>query len=96
MNTLQIIEEMNANPALAEDLRTVVLSRELLAIPASISSIDERLDKLVQISEKHETRLDSIDERLVRLAEISEKHETRLDSIDERLVRLAEISEKHE
>ncbi len=82
MKTLEIIEEMQANPALAEELRAVVLSRELLAVPERLASIDERLDKLVEVSKQHEARLAGIDERLA--------------GIDERLDKLVEISRHHD
>ena len=99
MNTLEIIEEMNANPALVEELRAILLTREILELPKLVAGIDQRLDRLAALAERHEERLDSIDQRLDRLAALAERHEEtlaelvaltrrhdeRLDGIDQRL-----------
>ncbi len=67
MNTLEIIEEMRANPALAEELRAVVLSRELLALPERMASVDDRLARLLEVSERHEATLERLEATLERL-----------------------------
>ena len=82
MNTLEIIQEMRANPALAEELRAVLLSRGLLELP-------ELVREIARLAERHDERLNAIDERLAR-------HEERLNDIDERLARLVEITQRHD
>ena len=94
MNTLEIIEEMRANPALAEELRAVVLSRELLALPERMASVDDRLARLLEVSERHEATLERLEatvERheaiLTRLLEVSERHEATLERLEATLER---------
>ncbi len=76
MDTLEIIRQIEADPALAAQLRAVLLGDQRL------HKIEDRLDKLVEVSERHE-------ETLARLVEVSERHE-------ETLARLVEVSERHE
>ncbi len=90
MDTLEIIRQIEADPALAAQLRAVLLGDQRL------HKIEDRLDKLVEVSERHE-------ETLARLVEVSERHEetlARLVEVSERheetLARLVEVSERHE
>ena len=110
MNTLEIIEEMNTNPALAEDLRAVILTRDLLRLPADVATIDERLDKLVQISARHEETLaqlvestKKLEETTAHLAQTSQRHEVTLaqlvestKKLEETTAHLAQTSQRHE
>ncbi len=50
MNTLEIIEEMHANPALTEMMRAVLLTEELLGLPGKVA-------ELTQAQVKTEARL---------------------------------------
>ena len=61
MNTLEIITEMRQNPSLAEELRAVVLSERLLELPEKVASMDDKLEKLIEISKRHESRLSRIE-----------------------------------
>ena len=88
MNTLEIIREMRADPALAEELRAVVLDEELRRLP-------ESLRELVEVSKRHEQRLDGIDAHLVsldrsvaELVEVSKRHDEHLVALDRRVGRL--------
>ena len=89
MNTLEIIREMRADPALAEELRAVVLDEELRRLP-------ESLRELVEVSKRHEQRLDGIDAHLVsldrsvaELVEVTKAHE-------QSLAELVEVSKRHD
>ena len=83
MDTLEIIRQIEADPALAAQLRAVLLGDQRL------HKIEDRLDKLVEVSERHE-------ETLARLVEVSERHEETLVRHEETLARLVEVSERHE
>jgi hypothetical protein len=89
MNTLEIIQEMQANPALAEELRAVVLSRELLAVPERIASMDDRLARLLEVSERHEETLERHEATL-------ERHEATMERHEAIHTRLLEVAERHQ
>ncbi len=110
MNTLEIIREMRADPALAEELRAVVLDEELRRLP-------ESLRELVEVSKRHEQRLDGIDAHLVsldrsvaelvevtkaheqslaELVEVSKRHDAHLVSLDRSVAELVEVSKRHD
>ncbi len=74
MNTLEIIEEMRINPALASELRAVLLSEELLSLPERMLAMERTLAELVEISKRHENTL-------AELVEISKRHDGRLGNI---------------
>ncbi len=64
MNTLEIIEEMHANPALTEMMRAVLLTEELLGLPGKVAELTQaqvkteaRLEELTQAQVKTEARL---------------------------------------
>ncbi len=82
MNTLEIIEEMRINPALASELRAVLLSEELLSLPERMLAMENTLAELVEISKRHENTL-------AELVEISKRHENTL-------AELVEISKRHD
>ncbi len=82
MNTLEIIEEMRINPALASELRAVLLSEELLSLPERMLAMERTLAELVEISKRHENTL-------AELVEISKRHENTL-------AELVEISKRHD
>ncbi|MCL4449175.1 MAG: hypothetical protein M1483_00570 [Actinobacteria bacterium] len=110
MNTLEIITEMRQNPSLAAELRAVVLSERLLELPEKVASMDDKLEKLIEISKRHESRLSRIEKiaerhetTLAELVEVSKRHESRLSRIEKiaerheaTLAELVEISKRHE
>ena len=89
MNTLEIIEEMRINPALASELRAVLLSEELLSLPERMLAMERTLAELVEISKRHENTL-------AELVEISKRHENTLARHENTLAELVEISKRHE
>ena len=48
MDTLEILREMRADPALAEDVRKIVLTEELLKLP---SKVDRLVDAVADLTE---------------------------------------------
>ncbi len=89
MNTLEIIQEMNANPALADELRSVLLSKDLLSLPEHINKFDARFDTM-------DTRFDQVDVRLDTMDTRFDQVDVRLDTIDTSLGELKELGKKHE
>ncbi len=89
MNTLEIIEEMRINPALASELRAVLLSEELLSLPERMLAMERTLAELVEISKRHENTLARHENTLAELVEISKRHENTL-------AELVEISKRHD
>ncbi len=81
MNTLEIIEEMRINPALASELRAVLLSEELLSLPERMLAMERTLAELVEISKRHENTLARHENTLAELVEISKRHDGRLGNI---------------
>ncbi|MHB8263655.1 MAG: hypothetical protein ACYDGY_07895 [Acidimicrobiales bacterium] len=64
MNTLEIIREMRQDPALAEELRAVVLSRELLKLPEVVAELSKTVAELsktvaylLEVVKRHEDDL---------------------------------------
>ncbi len=103
MNTLEIIEEMRINPALASELRAVLLSEELLSLPERMLAMERTLAELVEISKRHENTLAELVEiskrhenTLAELVEISKRHENTLARHENTLAELVEISKRHE
>ncbi len=86
---------MRSDPALAEELRAVVLDEELRRLPEAVrelvevskrhdehlAELDRNVAELVEVSKRH-------DEHLAELVEVSKRHDKRLDGIDAHLVRL--------
>ena len=83
MNTLEIIEEMRSNPALAEELRAVLLSRELLALPERMVAVEDRLSRL-------EASVQALEASVQALAEISERHEASIARLSREIGRLSD------
>ncbi len=97
MNTLEIIEEMRSNPALAEELRAVLLSRELLALPERTVAVEDRLSRLeasVQALEASvqalQASVQALEASVQALAEISERHEASIARLSREIGRLSD------
>jgi hypothetical protein len=95
VNTFEIIQEMRANPALAEELRAVLLTREVLEMPSRLARIEAALEELTAISRRHEERLAQHEERLARieaaleeLVAITRQHDERLGRVEAHVGRL--------
>ncbi|MGH9104604.1 MAG: hypothetical protein ACRDZX_01965 [Acidimicrobiales bacterium] len=76
MDTLEIIRQMEADPALLARVRAVVLSEELLQLPQRLAGTDARLA----------ARLDELE---VRVAEMDSRLSARLETLSARLEALA-------
>ncbi len=70
------------------EVRRIILSEELLNLPAMVSRIDGRLDGIDGHLNRVDGRLDGIDVRIDRMETRQDRMEVRLDSIDGRLDRM--------
>ena len=64
MDTLEIIRQLQADPALKAQLRAVLLSEEVLGLPERIERVDEQLEKLVQVAQSHDKRLQRLENQV--------------------------------
>lgn len=85
MDTLEIIRQLRADPALADELRAVLLSQEFLQLPERIGRVELELTELrrelVEMDARLTSRLDAVEGRLDAV-------EGRLDVGDRRLQNL--------
>jgi uncharacterized coiled-coil protein SlyX len=87
MDTAEIIAQMRANPALAEELRAVLLSRELLGLPAQMERVEAQIASLTERMERVEAQIASLTERMERV-------EAQIAALTERMERVeAQIAE---
>ena len=101
-----LVRLLQQHPEWQEELRRLVLSRELFTVPAelrdlrvemerSFSELAQRMSELADITRAHASRLDQIDERLDRLAttvaELSQTSTRHAQSLSE----LADITRAH-
>ncbi len=70
MNTLEIIREMRADPALAEELRAVVLDEELRRLPEIVKRLAESTEAFQASTEAFQA---STEARLTELAEAQKR-----------------------
>ena len=93
MDTTEIIRQMRENPALAEEMRAVLLSEELLSLPMKVSQMDlrltEQINKLAIRVEELATRLEELATRVEELAEAQSRTEARLEELATRVEELA-------
>ncbi len=93
MDATEIIRQMRENPALAEEMRAVLLSEELLSLPMKVSQMDlrltEQINKLAIRVEELATRLEELATRVEELAEAQSRTEARLEELATRVEELA-------
>lgn len=89
VDTLEIIRQLESDPALRAHLRAVLLGDEMLSLPEITRHLAEALDQLTERVDQLTVRLDQLTERLDQLTEaIDEFRETterRLEEIEARL-----------
>jgi hypothetical protein len=88
VDTLGIIRQLRADPALADELRAVLLSQEFLGLPERVSKLEERMAKVEERLLKLEERMAKVEERLLKLEERMAKVEERLLKLEERLIKI--------
>ncbi len=93
MDTTEIIRQMRENPALAEEMRAVLLSEELLSLPMKVSQMDlrltEQINKLaIRVEELAEAQRRT-EARVEELAEAQRRTEARLEELATRVEELA-------
>ena len=84
MDTTEIIRQMRENPALAEEMRAVLLSEELLSLPMKVSQMDLRLTE----------QINKLAIRVEELAEAQRRTEARLEELAIRVEELAEAQKQ--
>ncbi len=91
-----IIRALEEQPSLREQLRVLLLTRDLLDLPRTvaglaeaISRLERQVERLAQAQERAEERLGRLEERVGRLEE-------RADRLEEALTRLAEAQARTE
>ena len=86
MDTVEIIRQLEADAGLRAQLRAVLLSDELLAVPERVARIDERVAemdaRLTARLDSLTTRLDSLTARLDDFAAVTDR---RFEEVDRRL-----------
>ena len=86
MDTLGIIRQLRADAALADELRAVLLSQDLLGLPERVAKLDERVAKLDERVAKLDERVAKLDERVAQLrldlAEMDDRLTRRLNRLD--------------
>jgi vacuolar-type H+-ATPase subunit I/STV1 len=90
MDTLGIIRQLRADPALADELRAALLSQDFLELPERIGRLEERVAKLDERIGRLEERVAKLDERIGRLEERVAKLDERIGRLEERVAKLDE------
>lgn len=89
MDTLEIIRQLRADPALADELRAVLLSQEFLQLPERIGRVELELTELrrelAEMDARLTSRLDAVEGRFDAVEGRLEAVEGRLDAVEGRL-----------
>jgi hypothetical protein len=89
VDTLEIIRQLRADPALADELRAVLLSQELLQLPERVGRVElqvaELRRELAEMDARLTGRLDSVDQRFDSVDRRFDSVDQRFDSVDRRL-----------
>ncbi len=72
MDTLEIIRQLENDEALREELRAILLTKDLLEMPKHIVQLEKAVTELVEVSQRHE-------ETLQLLVETANRHENILN-----------------
>jgi tetrahydromethanopterin S-methyltransferase subunit G len=88
VDTLEIIRQLRADPALADELRAVLLSQELLQLPERVGRVElqvaELRRELAEMDARLTGRLDSVDQRFDSVDQRFDSVDQRFDSVDQR------------
>ena len=84
----EVIREIRENPEVREEVRRLILTDELLAVPAILARIDERQGRMDERQGRMEDRLDGMDERQGRMEDrqgrgMEDRQAERLDRVEE-------------
>jgi uncharacterized coiled-coil protein SlyX len=85
MDTLGIVRQLRADPALADELRSVLLSQDFLELPERVARLEERVAKLDERLARLEERVAKLDERVAKLDERVAQLRLDLTEMEERL-----------
>ena len=85
MDTLGIIRQMKQDPALRDELRALLLSEELLALPERVARIEEGLARLEEMLLRMS---DTFDRRVAALEEGQARLEGKVDKLEEGQARI--------
>ncbi len=98
MDTLDIIRQMQADPALAEQLRDIVLGRELLDLPAAFQRLadaqaktDASVDRLVKSIDKTDADVDRLEKSIDRLEAAQAKTDVSVARLTSEVGKLSEV-----
>ena len=79
----EVIREIRENPEVREEVRRLILTDELLAVPAILARVDERQGRMEERQGRMEDRLDGMDERQGRMEDRQGRMEDRQDQMEE-------------
>jgi hypothetical protein len=85
MDTLEIIRQMRADPALAEEMRAIILDDELRNLPATVNKLVEVVKALEKTVEAHTKIIEANSRAIEELTEVTRKQGDLLDKQGERL-----------
>ena len=93
----EVIREIRENPEVREEVRRLILTDELLAMPALLARVDARQDQMAALLVQQGERLDRVDARQDRMeetqrqiAELLARQDARFDRVDARFDRMEE------
>ncbi|MGH9105505.1 MAG: hypothetical protein ACRDZX_06640 [Acidimicrobiales bacterium] len=88
MDTLGIIRQMREDPALRDELRSVLLSQELLQLPERLAKVEAEISEIrhdiADMDRRLTSRLDAMDKRLDTMDKRFDAMDKRLDTMDKR------------
>ena len=91
----EVIREIRENPEVREEVRRLILTDELLAMPALLARVDARQDQMAALLVQQGERLDRVDARQDRMeetqrqiAELLARQDARFDRMDARFDRV--------
>ena len=91
MEARDIIRQMREDPALADELRAVLLSQELLHLPEVVALQGQTLARLTDRVDALTERMDALTERMDALTERMEALTERMEALTERMEALVGV-----
>ena len=85
MTTSEVIREIRENSEVRDEVRRLILTEEMLTMPARLDQISRDVASLVETTKQHGERLDRMDERMDQLVEIQVQQTAMLARMNERL-----------
>ena len=84
----EVIREIRENPEVREEVRRLILTDELLAVPALLARLDARQDRMEETQSRMDARQDRTEARQDRMEETQAQMVTLLDRMDARQDRM--------